>query len=409
MTLSLSSLFTSVAVKTLALVDLPNLGSHQHELNGSSRLRDFFGHEKVTGGLHWHYFAEDDEPVHEVGTFTFYDSRAKSASRTGRTEWRMYYTGEFLQRASPGDLLILARSTAGDLHALVLEADSSWMRSATVLFDVEVNEPKFLVADSGTLDRRKIEFVSQRIIEELQLDLALPADRDFRTIARRELKLAREHGLKFPSTARMAELARLAVTSEPDEADATILKWLDAEERIFRAVEQLVVDVKLRAGFDSVDDFVAYSLSVQNRRKSRMGLALQNHLGELFRLNNIRFEAQAFTENRKRPDFLFPGSREYHDLEFNASRLSMLAAKSSCKERWPQILTEADRIEVKHLCTLEAAISEAQTQEMQRKGVVLVLPSALHATYTASQRRNLMTLRGFIEQVRAEQSGRHAR
>ena len=140
-----------------------------------------------------------------------------------------------------------------------------------------------------------------------------------------------------------------------------------------------------------------------------MGLALQNHLGELFRQSKIKFDAQAFTENRKRPDFLFPGAKQYHDLEFSASWLTMLAAKSSCKERWPQVLPEADRIPVKHLCTLEPAISEAQTDEMHRKGVVLVLPSALHATYTASQRRNLMTLAGFIEIVKAKQSETGAR
>lgn len=81
----------------------------------------------------------------------------------------------------------------------------------------------------------------------------------------------------------------------------------------------------------------------------------------------------------------------------------MLAAKSSCKERWTQVLTEAARIPTKHLCTLEAAISEAQTEEMQRHGVVLVLPSALHATYSATQRSNLLTLQNSIELVREKQ------
>ena len=42
----------------------------------------------------------------------------------------------------------------------------------------------------------------------------------------------------------------------------------------------------------------------------------------------------------------------------------MLAVKSTCKDRWRQILAEADRLPVKHLLTLEPGISVAQTDEM---------------------------------------------
>ncbi|MEA2571228.1 MAG: hypothetical protein QOI24_3229 [Acidobacteriota bacterium] len=400
MTLSLASVFAAVATKRLALVDLPKRGSHQHELNSSSRLREFFGREKISGELQWHHFTEDAEPSHASGTFTFYDSRARSAARTGRTEWRMYYTGAFLERAAPGDLLVLARTQTGDVHALVFEEHSSWLRSARVLFDVDPNATLFRVFAEDELDRHALEFVSARILEELQLGVALPSTPDHEAIAERELTAAIKAGLKFPTTARMAAVARELAGIESTDADATLLRWLEAEERIFRAAERQLVEVKLRAGFADVDDFISYSLSVQNRRKSRMGLALQNHLTELFRANELRFSAQAYTENRKKPDFLFPGESDYHDATFDASRLAMLAAKSSCKDRWSQILPEADRIPIKHLCTLEASISEAQTEEMARKEVVLVLPYALHATYSASQRATLLTLQQFIEQLR---------
>ena len=43
----------------------------------------------------------------------------------------------------------------------------------------------------------------------------------------------------------------------------------------------------------------------------------------------------------------------------------MLAAKTSCKDRWRQVLAEADRIRTKHLLTLEPAISKIQTAEMR--------------------------------------------
>ena len=401
MTLSLASVFASVATKRLALVDLPKGASNQHELNGSSRLRTFFGREKISGELQWHRFAEDAEPAHAAGTFTYYDTRANNPDRSA--EWRMYYSGDFLERAAPGDLLVFVRTRSGEVHALVFEDHSSWLRAARVLFDVDPNATLFHVSGEEELDRHALEFVSARILEELQLDVVLPSAPDHEAIAERELAVAVKAGRSFPATARMAAVARELAGTDTSDSDVTLLRWLESEERIFRAAERQLVEVKLRAGFAGVDDFISYSLSVQNRRKSRMGLALQNHLAELFRANGLRFSAQAFTEKRKKPDFLFPGEAAYRDANFDASRLAMLAAKSSCKDRWPQILSEAERIPVKHLCTLEAAISDKQTEEMSRQHVVLVLPAALHATYSASQRGMLLTLQQFIEEMRALQ------
>jgi hypothetical protein len=396
MTLSLASLFTSVAAKQLARVDLPKRASHQHELNGSSRLRAFFGTRRTEGVLHWHLFREEEEPARDEGKYTFYDPRLKSFAETGRSEWRMYYSGEFPSRANAGDLLVLVRTTAGDVHAMIFEESSSWNRAAKVLFEVE-DSLKFHIFNEETLDRRALEFVATHILGELGFEL--PSTPAHEAIAARELERG---GERFPTSARMAELARELVAPDPNDADATLLQWLEAEERIFRAIEKVIVERRLASGFANVDEFVAYSLSVHNRRKSRMGLALQNHLAHLFRLNGIPFTAQAFTENRKKPDFLFPGEAAYRDLNYDANRLAMLAAKSSCKERWTQVLTEADRIPVKHLCTLETAISEAQTEEMARQGIVLVLPAALHATYSPRQRARLMTVQAFLEHVRAQ-------
>ncbi|MGK2856493.1 MAG: type II restriction endonuclease [Thermoanaerobaculia bacterium] len=402
MAISLASLFAAVADKTLALVDLPEVGSHQHELNGSSHLRDFFGtDETVRGEVRWHYFAEDQPPLHDTGSFTFYDSRAKSADRTGRSEWRMYYTGDFLSVASPGDLLVLARTLLGEVHALVVQTQSSWARAVGTLFGLDSGTPHFRISASDELDQKTFEFVSSRIVEELELDFEPPSAPDYESIAARELGRARNEGRDFPTTRRMGDVSRETVMTDTGDVDATLLRWLETEERIFRAMEREIVEVKLRAGFASVDEFISYSLSVQNRRKSRMGLALQNHLAELFRIHRVRFSAQAFTENRKKPDFLFPGAAEYHDPTFDSARLTMLAAKSTCKDRWPQVLTEASRIQEKHLCTIEPAISESQTDEMQRQGVILVIPEGLQRTFSAKQCKGLLSLSGFVDLVRA--------
>ena len=82
----------------------------------------------------------------------------------------------------------------------------------------------------------------------------------------------------------------------------------------------------------------------------------------------------------------------------------MLGAKSTLKDRWRQVLSEAERIEAKHLLTLEPGISENQTTEMQAKKLQLVVPRSLHATFRPPQQAWLMDLSGFLKVVKARQN-----
>ena len=116
----------------------------------------------------------------------------------------------------------------------------------------------------------------------------------------------------------------------------------------------LMISERLKRGFmesgaADIEGFHEF-LTVQNRRKSRAGQSLEHHLEALFTAHEIRFERGALTENKNKPDFLFPGQAEYQDPAFPVARLTMLGAKSTCKDRWRQVLQEANRIPAKHLC-----------------------------------------------------------
>jgi hypothetical protein len=111
----------------------------------------------------------------------------------------------------------------------------------------------------------------------------------------------------------------------------------------------------------------------------------------------------AETENRNKPDFLFPGQAEYRDPAFPADRVAMLGAKSSLKDRWRQVLSEAERVDLKHLLTLEPGVSENQTAEMAAKSLQLVLPKALHASYRPHQQAWLLSLGQFLAVIKAQQ------
>src|SRR5579859_2980598 len=165
------------------------------------------------------------------------------------------------------------------------------------------------------------------------------------------------------------------------------MAWMEQEEIMFRTIERHIVTLRLKEGFGkdspNVDAFISFSLSVQNRRKSRVGYALENHIEHIIRRHEIRYARGKETENHSRPDFVFPGIEEYRDGGFPAERLSLLGVKSTCKDRWRQVLAEAARIEKKHLLTLEAGISESQTAQMRVSQLALVVPAAIQNSYTS--------------------------
>ena len=371
------------------------MGSNQHELNGVQALREFFGtKDRTRGTIVWHYFGDDQEPLQETTDFTFYDARENHPTRT---EWRLYYQGSFLAHADIGDRLYIVRSQSGQLFGLVFEGGSAWLRAAEVLFGNHVSTRQLHSVPREQLDRQDLELLRSQILDQLSLNIAIPA------APTDEELMVETYGRLFPSTREMALFARSQVEVDLTDPDETLVRWLNREEELFRALEKVIIGERLQQGFDGVDEFIEYSLSVQNRRKSRMGFALQNHLAEVLTRHQVRFTPQARTEGNNRPDFLFPGEAEYHDQSFDAGLLTMLGVKSTSKDRWRQVLDEADRIPNKHLCTLEPGISEKQTEAMRYRGLTLVLPSELLSTYTQTQRDEILTVASFIGLVRERQ------
>lgn len=182
---------------------------------------------------------------------------------------------------------------------------------------------------------------------------------------------------------------------------------MEREEILFRTLEKHLLAEKLRpliqAGGDDPEPIMKVAQSAFQRRKSRAGCALENHLEHVFSANGVTCSRTSVTEKNLKPDFIFPGISEYRDLAFPATRLTMLASKTTSKDRWRQILNEAARIPLKHLITLEPSISENQTEEMKAEGVQLVIPSSLHDTYSAAQRGWLMDVSGFLHLVQKRQ------
>ena len=178
--------------------------------------------------------------------------------------------------------------------------------------------------------------------------------------------------------------------------DQLLLKRRELEFAVFSRIEEAHVLPHIEAGFSSVDKFIRYSLSVANRRKSRTGKSLELNLAQIFRDANIEFSEQSITENRKKPDFLFPSQSAYTDRAFPSDKLHMMAAKTCCKDRWRQVLSEADRIPMKHLFTLQEGISINQFNEMKIGGICLVIPEPNKKQFPKEIQSELMNLNNFV-------------
>ena len=165
---------------------------------------------------------------------------------------------------------------------------------------------------------------------------------------------------------------------------------------------------------DFIKQFLIESLNFVFRRKQFLNNF--NGLGGIHRFlnakitlfNNIRDKIKIFQElpgfiNNKKPDFLFPNAECYHNFEFPAEELTMLGAKTTCKDRWRQVINEADRIEIKHLFTLQPGISKNQLKEMADNGVKLVVPQKNISTFPAEYQSSLSSLSGFIGMVKKKQ------
>jgi EcoRII C terminal len=187
------------------------------------------------------------------------------------------------------------------------------------------------------------------------------------------------------------------------EPDGIILKWLTCEYQLFKFIENDRYKQRISTPFASVEDLVQFANSILNRRKSRAGKSLEHHLSAIFSSFSIDFQEQGVTEDNKKPDFLFPGVKSYWDSSFDAARLTVLACKTTCKDRWRQVLNEADRIPEKHLFTLQQGISVNQLKEMYKYGVRLVVPKPYVSAFPAVFRDQILTLEDFIQMIRSKQ------
>lgn len=405
----LSQYFEGVAIKRLSAVEANAVRSNQHEFNGVEGLKTIMGEPegRTRFSARFLYLSgQEEDPVAEDGFVTWYDSRQKARLERGvmRWEYRLYFSSaSVLDHAGEGDLLVVAKRPDGMVLVIVAARGSTAEHQIRWLFSLQDNTlPGFSVRSDMETDGDRIGLAARVIFEQIGVEPEEEAPVFLE-------QMLGKFGGAFPKTAEFSAFARgtLSEVTGLDNPDAALVAWMEREEILFRTMEKHLMGEQLRgliqAGAEDPEPFIRLVQSTLQRRKSRAGSALENHLEQILKDHGITYARTTVTEGRLKPDFIFPGIAHYHDPAFPAARLTMLASKSTCKDRWRQILNEAARIPLKHLLTLEPGISENQTGEMQAERVQLVLPRAIHQTYTTAQQRWLMDVASFVSLVKERQ------
>lgn len=286
----------------------------------------------------------------------------------------------FLKTEHTGDLFVFIKLTPEDYAAYVLETEDE-INGFLDAFGMSPTDTGALIQKEDILLESKAEIALSKFIESLMVD--------------------------FPTSSEMSAAARRIFNEIYDheeniilDPDLELIYWIDIEYRLFRKIEYARYGEMIMRGFTSVEEFIKVANMVLNRRKSRAGKSLEHHLSALFDGNGLPYAPQPITEGNKRPDFIFPGETAYHNMNYPSNKLVFLGAKTTCKDRWRQVINEANRIVDKHLFTLQQGISSQQLDEMASERVILVVPQQYINTYPIEKRGDIWTLHSFIAFVK---------
>ncbi len=322
---------------------------------------------------------------HEI-EITWPDGRVTNSvvtwyGRGTRSEYRLTRFGRdfpWLGPDSVGDLLVLIPIDESHFEAHVLETDED-IQELQAALGVESFERWGVFQDGAPREETEAEC----------------REREFLTFA---AALA-----EFPTgQAFSAETLRVLRQCQRDfdalSPDRALVRLMESEFRLFRLAERQLCRTDIVRPFRDVDDFLQTASRILNRRKSRAGRSLENHVDHLLNEAEIPHDMRPRIDGR--PDIVIPGADAYLNPTYPVDRLFVVGVKTTCKDRWRQVLNEGHRVPSKHILTTQPGISAAQLAEMNNAQVTLVVPQSLHKDYPPERPMELLSVEGFIDRVR---------
>ena len=311
------------------------------------------------------------------------DSVVTWYGKNTRAEYRLTQFGrgfEFLNTDSIGNLLVLIPVTIDFFRGYVIDREDDIEEIISVLgvqpFN-RLNRP--VIFGDGIADEEGEDECLKTKFQEFAGTLQdFPSGDIFSDKARSILELCRENLFSL----------------SPDDK---LLEFCATEYRLFQVVEQQLCQPEISRNFKDVNEFVQTANSITNRRRARAGRSLENHVGHLLSEAGLPHETQPNIAGR--PDIIIPSTDAYNDLSYPTDKLFVLGVKTTCKDRWRQVLNEGTRVTDKHILTLQPGISVNQLTEMHSANVQLVVPRKTQKVFPEGHPMTILTLEDFISSV----------
>ncbi len=338
----------------------------------------------------WHIFSPDHPPIDgqnfsqnvqvlwQDGRQT--ESCIKWYGVGTRSEYRMTRFGQdfpHLSANNVGDLLILIRTGVAIFHGYVFDSSDD-------IADIQANLGVEIIGTWGLYEG------------------AVSSSENDDNCIKERFEVFIKQLQEFPDTCTISTKAREAILSciktfPRQRLDNRLMLLMDHEYSLFRMVEKKLCQNEICHQFLSMDEFLSTASRIMNRRKARAGRALENHVGYLFQDARIPFDTRPNVDGQ--PDILIPGKAEYENPNWPEDCLYVVGVKTTCKDRWRQVLNEARRVRRKFILTLQKGISAKQMTEMRDSGVSLVVPEKLHSMFPTVEGMEILSVRGFVEEV----------
>ena len=364
--------------------DVGATGSHQAGFHLPKDAWQFYSSRPPEKGVN---FEIPTQVLWSDGTLT--ESTVKWYGTGTRSEFRLTNFNrirDFWPRdvGNIGALLILVRVRDGRWHGYVLDAESNIEAVAAEFgFDlVARNWAEFddtSSASPASIESLGAEPTVSALLAEAQSDSRLPATKVMASAAQ--------------------DVVNRRLRPGAMDADELLIEYTTTEFEIFKLLEEALYTDQVGEGFESISDFLALAQTITQSRKSRAGRSLELHVAEILRRSGLSFDEQPVLDGTE-PDFILPGTAAYPE-DANGREPFVVAIKTTCRDRWRQVLREAPRVAKRYLLTTQHGMSDGQALDIAAAGIQLVVPKQLHADFAEQGAATLWTLERFLTEAHA--------
>lgn len=316
------------------------------------------------------------------------DYRTQSAitwyGQKSRSEYRLTRFGRtfpYLTRDSVGDLLVLIPLSTEEFRAFLIDLPDDIEEIQAVL-GVSFGRGWAIYQNGAPREENEDECIERMFRGFVQNLNVFPSGESFSIGARRAVESCTPRFLQ-------------------QDVDSALMRLVESEYRLFRMAERALCASEVQRLFRDIEDFLKTAATIMNRRKSRAGRSLENHVDALLSQKGIPHVMRP-TEVDGVPDVVIPSVESYLDPDWPMDRIFIVGVKTTCKDRWRQVLNEGRRIHHKYILTIQPGISEDQLNQMHQAGVSLIVPRSLHRDFPHTTDAELLTVEGFLDRVKVQ-------